>query len=134
MTSTSAQWVSYEIKSREPIMSPYKNRFVVRLTNSAKVLYLSDMVVAKLVRPDYIQLLWSKTGTRIGLRIGTKNVGLKVNYKASPEITVTKFVSDFNVAHPFKPGAYECEVEVVDAQTVERYDLVVFDVSDHPAK
>jgi len=137
MTTSSADWVTYEKKSREPIMAPYRNRFVVRLTDKGKVLYLSDMVISKLTRPDHLRLKWSVTGTRIGLCIGTKHDGLKVDYKSSPEINVEKFVKDFNKAHPahtFNPGAYECLVEVVDAQTVDHYSLVVWDVTDHPAK
>jgi len=131
---SSAAWQTYEKKSKSKIMEKYHNRFVVILSESKKSLYLSGMILSKLIRPDFIEL--KIHGTQIGMCIGTKATGFKVEYKTgvTPSISVTKFVKDFELKHAFAPGAYECIVEAMDAQTTDHYDLVIFNTSDHPAK
>ncbi len=127
---SSSSWMKYEPKRREKYMDKYKGRFVVILSPNKKTIYLSDMVVAKLVKPDFISL--NRNGTLIGIAISPKSGGYKVSYKdgATPSVNIEGFIKDF----PFEPGVYEARVETIDAQTVDHYDMVIIDTADHPSK
>lgn len=127
---SSAVWKKYEPKRREKYMDKYKGRFVVILANNRKTLYLSDMIKAKLLSADFVGLVTH--GSLIGIYSSNKSEGYKVKYDhgSTPSVNIEGFVKD----NPFEPGVYEAHVEMIDAQTVNHYELVVFDTAEHPAK
>ncbi len=130
---SSAAWMKYQPKKREGYLDKYKGRFVVILAVNRKTLYLSDMIAAKLLKPDYVSLM--RHENLIGIAAGTHADGYKVKYlngdtPCTPCINIEGFIKE----SPFEPGAYEAHVERIDAQTVDGFDLVVFDTADHPAK
>ena len=134
---SSATWVEYEPKRREGAMEKYKGRFMVVLSDSKKVFYLSDMILSHLLYPEYIKLRFK--GTMIGIQVGTKMTGFKVSNKpgTTPHISVPGFLRQFREANKnmeLEPGAYEAIVERMDAQTAEGFDLIIFDMTDRPSK
>lgn len=135
---SSAVWKKFEPKKRGKIMEKYAGRFVVCLSPNKKVLYLSDMIVGKLVHPNYIGLQLLEGGTMVGITIAAKDTGFKVDYAptSTPNVNIPSFVKFFEAEtkKPFEPGVYECIVETIDAQTVDHYDMVIFDTQDAPAK
>jgi hypothetical protein len=91
------------------------------------------MIMGKLVKPDYVSLM--RHDNLIGIAAGTKSDGYKVKYTnggapTTPCITIDGFLKQ----NPFEPGVYEARVERIDAQTVDGFDLVIFDITEHPAK
>lgn len=133
---SSLVWKKYEPKKRGSIMEKYKGRFVVHLSESKKVLYLSDMIIAKFVNPKYISL--ASNGSLVGLAISDKEHGFKVDYKphTTSNITIPAFIKQLEEERkkPIEPGVYECYVERIDAGTVDAFDLVIFNTADAPTK
>lgn len=130
---SSSAWKRYQPQKREGYLGKYKGRFVVILSTNKKTLYLSDMITAKLIKPDFISLL--RHENLIGIAAGTKSNGYKVKYTngdapTTPSVNIEGFLKE----NPFEPGIYEAHVERIDAQTADGFDLIIFDTSEHPAK
>jgi len=129
----STTWMKYEPQRRKGAMEAYKDRFVVILAPGMDKLYLSDKILGKLIKPDYLDV--QTDGKRVGLSVGTKLTGYRVTYKdgVTIHITIKKFVEEF----PFEPGVYECEVEQgmgMNKGVEFRYDIIVFNRQSHPSQ
>lgn len=130
---SSSAWKKYQPKKREGYLDKYKGRFVVILSSNRKTLYISDMIAAKLIKPDYVSLM--RHENLIGIRVGTKSDGYRVKYtNGDTPITPSVTIDGFMKENPFEPGVYEARVERIDAQTVDAFDLVIFDITEHPAQ
>jgi hypothetical protein len=133
---SSTSWKKYEPNRRESPMAKYKTRFVVYLNKTKKSLYLSDMIIGKFVKPNWLSI--AANGTLIGMAVADKETGFKVEYKATttPSISVASFIKQMEVElkREIQPGIYECYVERIDAQTPQAFDMIIFDTKDPPVQ
>lgn len=127
----SSLWTKFEPKGRVKLMSKYIGKPAVILSPSKAVLYFSELIMAKLLFPEYVE--FRQFETKIGISRGTEGSG---SYKVQDKKGSTAHVNvkTFTTLFPFEPGVYEGVIEVMDGGKEKSFNMFVFDTSDHPSK